>query len=153
MRLARTIPAFLAAVLTIALLASCGGSPSTGGSGSSATLPLYSGAKVLEGGSPIAAAIDAAKQNLKQQQSGADTTVDAYTLPAGTTFDQVKKFYADSLAPAGWTDAAGGAAMPSVPNGGAAVWTKDNHEVFSITVMPDPLGGGSVLLVAHAVPK
>jgi hypothetical protein len=137
------------AALMLVLLAACGGgTSSTGGS-----LPLFAGAKPLEGGSPMAVAIDAAKQQLKQQ-SGADTTVDAYTLPAGTSFDQVKKFYSDSLTTAGWSDAAGGAAMPAVPNGGSAVWTKNDNEVFTVTVMPDPVGGSeSIMLVAHATKK
>ena len=149
MRLARSITAIFMAVLMLTLLAACGGSAST----DSGSLPLFSGAKPLEGGSPMAMAIDAAKQQLKQQ-SGADTTVDAYTLPAGTNFDQVKKFYNDSLSTAGWTDAAGGAAMPTRPSGGTAVWTKNDKEVFTVTVMPDPVGGSeAILLVAHATKK
>ena len=149
MRLARSITTMLLVALTLALLAACGGS-TTAGSGS---LPLFNGAKPLAGSSPMAMAIDAAKQQLKQQ-SGADTTVDAYTLPAGTSFDQVKKFYSDSLTTAGWTDAAGGAAMPAMPSGGTAVWTKLDKEVFTVTVMPDPVGGSeAILLVAHATQK
>jgi hypothetical protein len=152
MRLARSITAIFMAALMLTLLAACGGASTSAGSGGS--LPLFAGAKPLEGGSPMAMAIDAAKQQLKQQQTGADTTVDAYTLPAGTSFDQVKKFYSDSLTSAGWTDAAGGAAMPAMPNGGTAVWTKNDNEVFTVTVMPDPTSSnGAVLLVAHATKK
>src|SRR5262245_38226283 len=89
MRLVRSITAIFVAALMLALLAACGGgaSPSGGTSESGGSIPLFAGAKPLEGGSPMAVAIDAAKQQLKQQQNGADTTVDAYTLPAGTSFD------------------------------------------------------------------
>ena len=150
MRLVRSITAIFLAGLMLTLLAACGGA---GASSSGGSLPLFTGAKPLEGGSPMAVAIDAAKQQLKQQ-SGADATVDAYTLPAGTSFDQVKKFYSDSLTSAGWTDAAGGAAMPAMPNGGSAAWTKNDNEVFTVTVMPDPVGGGgAIMLVAHATKK
>jgi hypothetical protein len=151
MRLARSITAIFVAALTLALLAACGG----GTSGSSGgALPLFAGAKPLEGGSPMAIAIDAAKQQLKQQQNEADTTVDAYTLPAGANFDQVKKFYNDSLSSAGWKDAAGGAAMPAMPNGGTAIWSKNDNEVFTLMVMPNPAGGGeAIMLVAHATKK
>jgi hypothetical protein len=156
MRLARSITAIFVAALMLVLLAACGGTSASGSgtSTSGGSLPLFAGAKPLEGGSPMAVAIDAAKQQLKQQQSGADTTVDAYTLPSGTSFDQVKKFYSDSLTSAGWKDAAGGAAMPAMPNGGTAVWTKNDKEVFTVTVMPDPTGSsGAILLVAHATQK
>jgi hypothetical protein len=150
MRLVRSITATIMAVLMLTLLAACGGASTSSGGGS---LPLFAGAKPLEGGSPIAVAVDAAKAQLKQQ-SGADTTVDAYTLPSGTSFDQVKKFYSDSLTTVGWTDAAGGAAMPAMPNGGSAVWTKNDNEVFTVTVMPDPVGGSeAIMLVAHATKK
>ena len=155
MRLTRSITAIFVAALMLALLAACGGASTSGGtSESGGSLPLFAGAKPLEGGSPMAVAIDAAKQQLKQQQTGADTTVDAYTLPAGANFDQVKKFYNDSLTSAGWKDAAGGAAMPAMPNGGSAVWSKNDNEVFTVTVMPDPTGGsGAIMLVAHATKK
>jgi hypothetical protein len=149
MRLVRTITVIFAAALMVALLAACGG----GSTPSGGTLPLFAGAKPLEGGSPMAVAVDAAKQQLKQQ-GGTDATVDAYTLPTGTSFDQVKTFYNDSLASAGWKDAANGAAMPTMPGGGTAVWTKNDNEVFTVTVMPDPTNsGGAVLLVAHATKK
>ena len=147
MRIARSITVLFMAALMLALLAACGGTTASTGS-----LPLFAGAKPLEGGSPMVMAIDAAKQQLKQQ-SGADTTVDAYTLPAGTSFDQVKKFYSDSLTTAGWTGAASSEAMPTMPNGGTAVWTKNDKEVFTVTVMPDPVGGAAILLVAHAAQK
>ena len=160
MRLYRSITAIIVPALMIALLAACGGSPSSSGApsssggGGTASIPLYTGAKPLESGSPMAAAIDAAKQNLKQQQNGADTTVDAYNLPSGTSFDQVKKFYNDSLTGAGWKDQTAGITMPAGAGGGTAAWTKDNKEVFSVTVMPDPTSnGGAILLVAHAVQK
>jgi len=152
MRLARSITAILVAALMLALLAACGGGSTSASGGGS--LPLFAGAKPLAGGSPMAIAIDAAKQQLKQQQTGADTTVDAYTLPAGASFDQVKKYYNDSLTPAGWKDAAGGAAMPAMPNGGTAVWSKGDNEVFTLLVMPDPTGGSeAIMLVAHATKK
>jgi hypothetical protein len=152
MRLARSITAILVAALMLALLAACGGGSTSAGGGGS--LPLFAGAKPLAGSSPMAIAIDAAKQQLKQQQTGADTTVDAYTLPAGASFDQVKKYYNDSLTSAGWKDAAGGAAMPAMPNGGTAVWSKNDNEVFTLLVMPDPTGGSeAIMLVAHATKK
>jgi hypothetical protein len=44
--------------------------------------------------------------------------------------------------------------MPAMPNGGSAVWTKDDNEVFTVTVMPDPVGRSeAILLVAHATKK
>ena len=157
MRLARSITAIFVAALMLALLAACGGTSASGGGTSASgggSLPLFAGAKPLEGGSPLAIAIDAAKQQLKQQQTGADTTVDAYTLPASASFDQVKTFYNDSLSSAGWKDAAGGAAMPAMPNGGTAVWLKNDNEVFTLLVMPDPTGGSqAIMLVAHATKK
>ena len=44
--------------------------------------------------------------------------------------------------------------MPAMPNGGTAAWTKNDKEVFTVTVMPDPVGGSeAIMLVAHATQK
>jgi hypothetical protein len=96
------------------------------------------------------------KQQLAQQQTaGAQVTVDAYTLPTGASFDQVKKFYGDSLTGGGWKEVtASQQNTPGLPGGGMASWLKDNANVVTIMVMPDPTQSGSaVLLVSQAAAK
>lgn len=127
---------------------------STSAPSSGSTIPVYTGATALDASNPMGTVLNTLKQQLQQQQTAADVTVDAYTLPAGTTFDQVKKFYNDALTADGWTDAAGQANVPTMPGGGAGVWQKNGAEAVTVVVVADPTSnGGAFMMVAHAVPK
>jgi hypothetical protein len=157
----------LFAALTLAslllVLAACGGSTPSTSNGEDApavnaeagATPLYPDAKPLEGGSPMAMVVDNMKQQLKQQQQDADVTVDAYTLPVGSSFDKVKQFYDDALKAGEWTIAPGmDQAAAAMQGGGTAAWIKGDNQVLTIVVMPDPMqGGGNFLLVAQANKK
>jgi hypothetical protein len=134
------------------VLAACGGAsgqPAAPSGGQA--LPLFKDAKPVPANDPMASAIDTMKQQIKQSPD-ADMTVDAYLLPNGATADQVTKFYGDELTKQGWKSAPGG----STASGGAqaAVWLKNDNEMFSVTVMPNPMQSSSPLLVvAHGKKK
>lgn len=168
----RILTPIVSAVLLFATLTACGAArsepPVQPGAASAPTgapaanadtpggVPLYPDAKTLESSSPLATVVDTMKQQLAQQQNpGADVKIDAYTLPSGTTFDQVKKFYGDSLGGDGWKEASTTEQTNlGIPGGGSATWLKDNNSVVTIMVMPDPTqSGNSVLLVSHAAAK
>lgn len=100
-----------------------------------AGVPLYPGAQPIEPGSPMATAVDQAKQQVAAQQN-VNATVQGFTLPAGTTFDQVKQFYNDALTKAGWTSGS----LPGQATGGInlALWTNPSGEAMTLVVVPDP---------------
>jgi hypothetical protein len=145
-------------VLALALAAcGSGGSGGTGGTGgttgggtTSGGLPLFAGAKVVEEGSPMAIGINAIKDQMKAQPNGADAKFDAYSLPAGTTFDQVKTFYNDELGKQGYTSAESmGASAASMP--GSGVWIKDNG-ASSVTVTSVP-GQAELIIMVMQIGK
>jgi hypothetical protein len=118
----------------------------------SADIPMFAEAKPLAADSPMATAVDAMKQQLKQQPD-ANLTVDAYVLPASATFDQVKKFYGDEMTKRGWkTIDMPQQANAGIPGGGSAAWLKDEKEILTVMVMTNP-SGGSFLLVSHGTKK
>ena len=145
----------LMTVLALAL-AACG-SGGTGGTGgttgggtTSGGLPLFAGAKVVEEGSPMAIGINAIKDQMKAQPNGADAKFDAYSLPAGTTFDQVKTFYNDELGKQGYTSAESmGASAASMP--GSGVWIKDDG-ASSVTVTSVP-GQAELIIMVMQIGK
>jgi hypothetical protein len=145
----------LMTVLALAL-AACG-SGGTGGTGgttgggtTSGGLPLFAGAKVVEEGSPMAMVVNASKDQLKNQPGGADAKIDAYSLPAGTTFDQVKTFYNDELGKQGYKSAESmGAAAGSMP--GSGVWIKENS-ASSVTVTSIP-GQAELIIMIMQIGK
>jgi hypothetical protein len=145
----------LMTVLALAL-AACG-SGSTGGTGgttgggtTSGGLPLFAGAKVVEEGSPMAIGINAIKDQMKAQPNGADAKFDAYSLPAGTTFEQVKTFYNDELGKKGYKSAESmGASAASMP--GSGVWIKDDG-ASSVTVTSVP-GQAELIIMVMQIGK
>jgi len=143
----------LLALTVLALaLAACGsgesrgtGGPPSGSTTTSGGLPLFAGAKVVEDGSPMSMGINAIKDQLKAQPNGATATFDAYSLPAGTTFEQVKTFYDDALRTQGYTAAETmGAAAAAMPTTG--MWLKDNGAA-SVTVTSVPGQAEMIILV------
>jgi hypothetical protein len=101
----------------------------------------------------MAAAIESIKESAKKEQ-GADVKVEAYTLPAETKFEQVKKFYGDEMTKRGWKEVQSHQADLAVPGGGSATWLKDDKEVLLIMVMPDPTkSGGPILVVTQGTNK
>lgn len=129
-----------------AAAASSAAAPATAGE-----LPLYPNVSEIQSGTPMATALDMIKQQLAQQQEGSNVTVDAYTLPDDTSFEQVRTFYEQELTASGWK----AIEIPqetasAMQGGGTAAWTKDDAEVLTIFTMADPTQSGtSFLLVAH----
>ncbi|HYF63687.1 MAG TPA: hypothetical protein VD886_12785, partial [Herpetosiphonaceae bacterium] len=117
----------------------------SGGGTTSGGLPLFAGAKVVADGSPMSIAINAMKDQMKSQPGGADAKFDAYSLPAGTTFDKVKTFYNDELTKMGFQSAesmgASAAAMP-----GAGMWLKDNG-ASSVTITEIPGQAEPIIMI------
>jgi hypothetical protein len=105
------------------------------------------GAKDLDASDPMKVGIDAAKQQLAQQ-AGTKAKVDAYVLPAGTTFEKVTEFYKTQLT--GWKEQA----KVAQPTGGSATWTNDKNEVLSISFMTNAMNpaGAPYLIIAEAQP-
>ena len=125
-----------------------GGGASSGGTTGGTTsggLPLFAGSKVVAEGSPMSIAINAMKDQMKAQPGGADAKFDAYSLPAGTAFADVKTFYNGELTKLGYQSAesmgASAAAMP-----GAGVWIKDNG-ASSVTVTEIPGQAEPIIMV------
>ncbi len=130
--------------------------PASSGSNEAGAIPLFPEAKPLESGSPLATVVDSMKQQIAQQQANAaDVTVDAYTLPAGASFDKVKGFYGDSLKGDGWSEVSSGQQNAAgLPGGGSATWLKNDKDVVTIVVMPDPMqSSNAILFLAHATAK
>lgn len=131
-------------------------SPASSGSSEAGAIPLFPDAKPLDSGSPLATVVDTMKQQIAQQQTNtADVKVDAYTLPAGTSFDKVKGFYGDSLKGDGWSEVSSAQQNAAgLPGGGSATWLKNDKDVVTIVVMPDPTqSSNSILFLAHATAK
>lgn len=92
-----------AAALLVLALAACGGSaPATVND-----LPAYPGASELKAGSSTIG--DTLAKNMQTDAglrqaigSGGKTEQKGFTLPKGTAWDAVKKFYDDKLKAAGW---------------------------------------------------
>jgi hypothetical protein len=115
--------------------------------------PIYAGATPLAADNPMTPAIDAMKQQLKQQPD-ANVVVDAYALPGGATFDQVKTFYTNELTSKGWKGVDASQAGANLPGGGAAAWIKDDNQVLTVMMMAVPAQAGApVLIVAHGTKK
>jgi len=142
----------------LALLVACGGTPSpatedeTAGEapadgGDAADAPaeeevpaaaevaLFPGAEPPPSGDPMAIAMDTLRDQVAAQNAGA--TVEAYVLPEGTTFDEVRSHYESELTGGGWTSLDGGEA--AVPGGGVATWVNENaSQSYTIQVFENP---------------
>ena len=146
----------LLALLAV-LLAACGGDPAT-----VSDIPTYPDAAALQPGEdPIA---DTLINNMEQDASlraniGAGGSIEqmAYSLPAGTTWDQVKSFYDKELDAAGWDSGMGGPGgnlagniMESVNTGNdlfqMASWNKDK-QILTLVRNVNPTDESQVYLI------
>lgn len=107
--------------------------------------PVYPGAKPVEKTSPMATAIEASKQQMKQQQ-GPTAKVEAYAVPTGTTFANVREFYNTELSKAGWQTVT---ANEATPNSGSASWRKGDNSVLAISVIPNYTDQSAYIIIAE----
>ncbi|GAB4580508.1 MAG: hypothetical protein Fur0022_32500 [Anaerolineales bacterium] len=129
-------------VLILAALA-CGGSePVTMDS-----LPVFDGAVILESGqSTVAeAVVEALKQTAGQEGVTAETRI--YGVPAGTTWDAIKSFYASHLGE-GWTE---DAQLSEAQEGfNTAGWTRGglaSEQAVVAALVNDPFAGQDFLIL------
>ncbi len=145
--------------LLIALfaLAACGSDPAA-----LSDIPTYDGATALQAGQDAIA--DTLIQNMEQDASlrtnigvGGSIEQMAYSLPAGTTWEQVKGFYDKALADAGWESGMGGpggdlasSIMESASTGNplfqTAVWSKDK-QTLTLVRNVNPTNESEVYLI------
>lgn len=107
--------------------------------------PLFPGAKELPANDPMSLGIEMTKKQL-QESAGSNAKVEAYVLPAGTTFDKVTSFYGSNLK--GYTEAS----KTSTPTGGTATWQNQGKSTISLTLMNNTMqpNGAPYLVVAEA---
>jgi|GEM_PF-4780463 len=128
-------------------------SATDGNTAASDEIPVYPGAEIVEENSALGQIMSTAKQQAQQQQNNVNVTIDGYTLPEGTTFEQISTFYNDALTANGWKETAT-QPVQAGQDGGSASWLKDNNEVLMVVMMPNLDGqGNSVLMVTHGTPK
>jgi hypothetical protein len=154
-RTALLIPLLLA-FLSIAFVA-CGSKPAT-----VSDIPVYSGASALEPGQDRIA--DTLIQNMEQDASvranlgvGGNMEQKAYRLPKDSTWEQVKSFYEQELAAAGWKSGVGGPGgslasgiMESASAGNplfqTALWSR-GKQTLTLVRSVDPTNESGVYLI------
>jgi hypothetical protein len=121
-----------------------------GSATASGDVPVFPEAAEPEADSQMAQMLDAMKEQMAQQQEGIDMQIEAYTLPEGTAFEDVRSFYEEELSQRGWQAEEGADEMfSSMPGGGAAAWSKGTDEAFAVVMMEDPSTGGSILIITR----
>jgi hypothetical protein len=135
---------FFLAVLILFSAAACGTQPVTVGD-----LPAYPGATPLEPGQNTVAdsVVSAMQQSAEQQSLNAQFRL--FSLPAGTTWDDVKNFYTTEMTGRGWKpesamDVTGGAFQAT----GWSLGTGDSQQALVLGYVPDVGAQGAFATLA-----
>jgi hypothetical protein len=120
------------------------------GEAASGDIPVFPEATEPDADSQMAQMLETMKDQMAQQEEDIDMQVEAYTLPEGTAFEDVRSFYEEEMSQRGWQAEEGADDMfASMPGGGAAAWSKGTNEAFAIVMMEDPSTGGSFLIITR----
>lgn len=112
-------------------------------------LPLYAGATAVEDNAILTTMLDAMKEQLAQQDTGANVHVDAYGLAGDADFAAVKDFYDSYLTGEGWTELTDAAQIQEGVE--TAGWSKGDNTAVVVMVMPDPMNAANkFLIISHA---
>lgn len=147
------IPLALAIIVfSLFTLVGCGGSaPATLG-----VIPTYTGATELKPGENAVA--DTLVKNMEQNQAltgqlGVNAKIEqkAFTLPAGATWNDVKKFYDEQLNSSGWSSNSMVGNIMAQANAGnnqfqIANWQKGKQNL-SVIMIADPTGDNTKMLI------
>jgi hypothetical protein len=138
-RTMKTLARASLALLVLLLIAACGAQPIA-----IDQVPVYPGAQPMERGQNTLAdsVADAMRQSAGEQ--GLNTQFRFFALPGGTTWDDVKGFYSDEMASAGWTpesalNVEGGAFQ-------AIGWSRgsgNNQQALMVAYVSDVTGEGA----------
>ncbi|MBC8162299.1 MAG: hypothetical protein H7Z42_13910 [Roseiflexaceae bacterium] len=121
-----------------------------------AVIPIYTDATELKPGESAVA--DTLVENMKQNQAltgqlGVNATIEqkAFTMPAGATWDDVKKFYDENLTSSGWSSNSMISNVMAQTNAAndqfqLANWQK-NKQNLSVIMIADPTNEGAKMLI------
>ena len=149
MRRQKRIFVFLLGTLVLLWASACGGSSAT--PVAMGDVPVYTGAAPVEQGENFV--VDAIVEGIEQSTAGMTSEVGSmetglYSLPAGTTWADVKSFYSSNLADTDWK--AEDQFTDESETFNSVGWTRGSgakEQALLVMVVPDVFDGGGALMV------
>jgi hypothetical protein len=131
-------------VLTLALACGGGGTPVP-----MSDIPVYDGTTPTAAGDN--ALVDLVVESMEEAAAGEDVTMEtqAYGLPDGTTWDDIKSFYNDELADTDW-EPADELSDESTEEFKSIGWQRgpaSSEQLLVVAFLPDIFGEGATMIV------